>query len=382
MQIGDITLTSGMLNNLVALQNTASLVNTTQEALSTGKKVNSAIDNPVEFFASQNMLSEANSLAGYGDGMSNMVQTIQAANSGITGITSLLQSAQSIAQSAIGVSAGTGFQTGQINLNSLVSGDKITVGGTAFTATTTYAVAGDFVIGANSDISAENLAGAINKAGIASITASSVQGSTVDIADTAADVNAGNLSFTAKTPATGANDASVNFVPANNQLASLTSQYQSIITQAEQMAQDSGFQGQNLLAGGAALTVSFTGDSSLSLNTYTATTAAGLGVAATATDGWAAAGDAQGDYNTISTAIGNLKNYSAGLSDNLAIITARQTFSTSMENVLQTGSGNLVNADTNEEGADMLMLQTQQSLGTTALSLASQSAQSVLKLFS
>ena len=56
MSIGDISLTAGMRNNLVSLQNTARLVATTQQHLSTGKKVNSALDNPVSFFASQSML--------------------------------------------------------------------------------------------------------------------------------------------------------------------------------------------------------------------------------------------------------------------------------------------------------------------------------------
>ena len=63
------------------------------------------------------------------------------------------------------------------------------------------------------------------------------------------------------------------------------------------------------------------------------------------------------------------------------IITIRQDFTSSMINTLQTGSDNLTLADMNEEGANMLMLQTRQSLGTTALSLAAQAAQSVLKLF-
>ena len=101
MSIGDISLTAGMRANLVALQNTANLTQTTQQQLSTGKKVNSALDNPLEYFASQNMLSQANSLASYSDGMSNAIQTIQAANQGITGIESLVQQAQSLAQSAM-----------------------------------------------------------------------------------------------------------------------------------------------------------------------------------------------------------------------------------------------------------------------------------------
>jgi flagellin len=69
------------------------------------------------------------------------------------------------------------------------------------------------------------------------------------------------------------------------------------------------------------------------------------------------------------------------LSNHLSTITTRQEFTTKMINTLEDGAANLVNADLNEEGANMLMLQTRQSLGTTSLSLASQAAQSVMRLF-
>jgi flagellin-like hook-associated protein FlgL len=76
-----------------------------------------------------------------------------------------------------------------------------------------------------------------------------------------------------------------------------------------------------------------------------------------------------------------LRTESAKLANNLSIITARQDYTQSMMNVLKDGAANLTNADMNEEGANMLMLQTRQALGTTSLSLASQAAQSVLRLF-
>ena len=69
------------------------------------------------------------------------------------------------------------------------------------------------------------------------------------------------------------------------------------------------------------------------------------------------------------------------LSNQLSTITTRQEFTTKMINTLEDGAAELVNADLNEEGANMLMLQTRQSLGTTSLSLASQAAQSVMRLF-
>ena len=83
----------------------------------------------------------------------------------------------------------------------------------------------------------------------------------------------------------------------------------------------------------------------------------------------------------LDTATETLRTKSSNLANNLSIVTARQEFTQGMINVLKDGAANLTNADMNEEGANMLMLQTRQALGTTSLSLASQAAQSVLRLF-
>ncbi len=80
MAINDVSLTAGMRSNLVALQGTVDLLNRTQERLSTGKKVNTALDNPLNFFTAKALNSRAADLAGYKDGMSEAVQTIKAAN--------------------------------------------------------------------------------------------------------------------------------------------------------------------------------------------------------------------------------------------------------------------------------------------------------------
>ena len=87
------------------------------------------------------------------------------------------------------------------------------------------------------------------------------------------------------------------------------------------------------------------------------------------------------DIALLDTAVGTLRTQSSKLSNNLSIITAREDFTEGMINTLKDGAAGLTNADMNEEGANMLMLQTRQALGTTSLSLASQAAQSVLRLF-
>ena len=116
--MSNITLSAGIRANLLSLQNTAKLMQTTQNNLATGKKVNSALDNPLNFFTSQSLNNTADTLTGLLDSMSNGIQTIQAANNGITSITSLVQQLQSVASQAAAdttqaaVTPGVGVATG------------------------------------------------------------------------------------------------------------------------------------------------------------------------------------------------------------------------------------------------------------------------------
>lgn len=95
-----ITLTSATRSSLLSLQNTQSLQDTISERLSTGKKVNSALDNPVNFFTASSLNSRSSQLTDLLDGMSNGIQTIQAASKGIDGMKSLVQQMQSTVKQA------------------------------------------------------------------------------------------------------------------------------------------------------------------------------------------------------------------------------------------------------------------------------------------
>ncbi|MEW6639039.1 MAG: hypothetical protein AB1586_00945 [Pseudomonadota bacterium] len=99
----EITLSAATRQNLLSLQDTASLLATTQSRLSTQKKVNSALDNPVNYFAAQSMTARSSDLMSLLDGISNGIQTVQAANQGITRIQGLVDSAKSAAQQALAV---------------------------------------------------------------------------------------------------------------------------------------------------------------------------------------------------------------------------------------------------------------------------------------
>ena len=84
---------------------------------------------------------------------------------------------------------------------------------------------------------------------------------------------------------------------------------------------------------------------------------------------------------TVATALTTLRTQATSFGSSLSVVQTRQDFTKSMVNTLQTGADNLVLADTNEEGANLLALQTRQSLSTTALSLSAQADQNVLRLF-
>ncbi|WP_407524130.1 flagellin [Methylobacterium oryzisoli] len=117
-----ITLSAATRQNLLSLQDTANLLSTTQSRLSTGKKVNSALDNPTNFFTSQSLTARSSDLSNLLDGISNGVQTIQAANQGITSIQKLVDSAKSTANQALADKSAT--TSGQAAAAASVSGSK------------------------------------------------------------------------------------------------------------------------------------------------------------------------------------------------------------------------------------------------------------------
>jgi flagellin len=167
-------------------------------------------------------------------------------------------------------------------------------------------------------------------------------------------------------------------------LASLQTQYNEMRTQISELAEDSGYKGKNLLSATESLrtlAVKFEGNT-LNVTGFNAT-AGGLGVTEAAWTGTAAqiATKISADIDLLDGALTTMRAKSSALAGNLSIISVRQNFSTDMINTLNAGSDLLTLADSNEEGANMLMLQTRQSLSTTALSLSAQAAQSVLKLF-
>jgi flagellin len=270
--MSDIVLSSGVRSNLLQLQQTSDLITKTQTRLATGKRVNSALDNPINFFTAQGLSVRANDLNALLDAMSTGIDTIQAANNGITAITKLVQSAQALVS-----------QANQ-------------------TADTTVR-------------------------------------------------------------------------------ATLAAQFNALLPQIDQLAGDSGFNGINLLGGNdLTITMNEDGTSTVVVSSVDDTTAGDLAIN-TAANNWATGADIAVAGGQLTTALTTLRSQAQALSSNLSTVQIRQDFTKAMINTLNNGADSLTLADSNEEGANLLALQTRQQLSTTALSLAAQADQNVLRLF-
>ncbi len=132
-----ITLTAGVRQNLLSLQNTADLISLTQNRLATGKKVNSALDNPTSFFTSQSLNNRASDLNALLNSIGQAQKTLDAANTGLSSLTKLLQSAKSIAQQARQSSGPTAVSYGAISVNDTTQTETLgSFTGSGFGATT------------------------------------------------------------------------------------------------------------------------------------------------------------------------------------------------------------------------------------------------------
>jgi flagellin-like hook-associated protein FlgL len=333
--------------------------------------VNSALDNPISFFTSQSLNDRASDLSSLLDSISNATQTLQAANNGLTSLTKLVQSAQAIAQQATTSAVTTATRVGAVagltgsTAGTFTAGHTIIVGGATFTAAVASTVQ-DF-------IDAVNAGSTTVKASLTSdgkLQLQSNNASSIVITGTAAGAELTQFGLAADTT-TGSLNAT---------RTSLATQFDTIRSQIDQLAADSGYNGVNLLNGDS-LKVVFnekgTSTQSISGVKFDAT---GLGIAAS-THSFQVDGDVTAALTNLTAALATLRSQAANFGSSLSVVQTRQDFTKAMVNTLQTGADNLVLADSNQEGANMLALQTRQSLSTTALSLANQASQAVLRLF-
>jgi flagellin-like hook-associated protein FlgL len=162
---------------------------------------------------------------------------------------------------------------------------------------------------------------------------------------------------------------------------SLQNDYVSLLSQIDQLARDSSYGGINLIYGDS-LKIVFNENGSSALQVVGVTfSAAGLGLASPTANAFQDNASINAVVGSLNNALVTLRTQASKFGSNLSVVQNRQDFSKNMINLLQIGADSLVLADSNEEGANMLALQTRQQLSTTALSLASQADQAVLRLF-
>src|ERR1700731_3811200 len=163
-----IVLSASVRQNLLSLQSTAALLATTQNDLATGKKVNTALDNPTNYFTAQGLDNRANDISSLLDGIGNGMQVLQAANTGITSLQSLVDTAKSIANQVLQTTVG--YTTKSTTTSSvlagtsanLVDGSNIKSGDTLAIAATGGGTATNITFGANESLAQLNTALAAN----------------------------------------------------------------------------------------------------------------------------------------------------------------------------------------------------------------------------
>ena len=384
--MSDISLTASMRSNLLSLQNTQSLMDMTQERLSTGKKVNSAIDNPSSYYTAQSLTNRASDLDALLDSMGQAVQTIQAANEGIESITSFVEQAKAIANSARDTTVveklSSNEMAGQATGTFMAKDTEISVK----IGDKTYSYKLDAKIdyaGAAATTHLTTLIGKLNGAtgGLqdalndANLTFA-VEGNSIVLkaADTDVAVDKTVISVSG-----GGLEISGTINP--NARDTYVEQFNSILTQIDQLASDASYKGVNLLKGDD-LKVVFNEDRSSFLEIEGDNAdSAGLELSEVAAGGWNSIDALEGSITSIESAINELRDMATKFGNNYSIVETRQEFTENLINVLEEGADDLTLADMNEESANMLALQTRQQLATNSLSLASQAAQSVLSLF-
>jgi flagellin len=376
--MAEIVLSRGVRNNLLALQQTSALIATTQTRLATGRKVNTSLDDPLTFFLSSSFQARAKDLQFLLDGMSNAAKTLETADKGITNIQKLVESAEVAARQALQTdrtTAGvTGTVTGLTGTSQFVVAATRTVTVSDGTTTVTYTTGSTFG-------TVQGILDAVNNNAVINIRASLTGGgaillearttNVITIAGSVLSTELDDVGLVAGTTAAGT---------LNTSRSGLATNFNNIRTQIDTLAADASFNNVSLLnLEGLKVVFNEQGTSSMSISGVNAT-ATGLSVSA-------AVGTFQTDFDInaaitqTTAAVTTLKGFATSFAVNLQVIQARQDFTNELIVSLKDGAEALVLADTNEEGANLLALQTRQQLSSTALALAAQNDQAILRLF-
>lgn len=412
-----ITLSSAVRSNLLSLQNTATLTATTQNRLSTGKRVSSALDSPVNFFTAQSLSNRSSDLGALLDGVSNGIQAIQAATQGITAIQRLVDAAKSVASQALASRDPRTDGVASSDFELPVYADPIDhpIGHPILQPV----VVEDDQTFAQSETGQTDRAQAYDRTDREEVVRVSRYATTVgftvdgsrksidltdtDTVDTAVDklnAAAGRTLFSADagriavhgTGAVAFDDdegAKLGFAADGADLTvedkartSLRAQFTTLLKQIDQVARDASYNGIDLIGSGADtnrlhITFNEKGTSGLDVRGVDLTSG-GLGL--TQTGSFQADAGIGAAITRLTTASGVLRAQASTLGSNLSVVKTRQDFSQRLVGVLDSGAARLTGADLDEEAANTQALATRRSLGISALSLAGTAQRGILSL--
>ena len=383
--MGDVTLSAAVRNSLLSLQSTTSLVERTQARLSTGLKVASAIDDPVAFFQAKSLSDRSFDFNEKKDGIDQGISTVTAAMGGLESIESIVRQLKGVA-SSLKSATGTQFT------------DLVTQYGTLRTQIGNLATDALYQGTNLIDNTSESLAVSFSDQTSSQLTISAANSSQTGLGIEAAAI-ATNTSFN-YAAATAVNISATGTITVTYQGTGVT------VSSAAGLTLGYGTASLALFAGavitGADQTVTLTQGQVITIALVSANATNGgasgaLTYAFGATQATPITVDTTGDASNFVTegvtstidalttqldsALTTLRARSQTLGSNVALLQTRLDFTSQYVNTLDAGSGKLTLADLNEEGANLLALQTRQQLGISALAFAGQAEQGILGLF-
>jgi len=374
-----IVLSAGVQSNLLSLQTTNDLFTQINNRLSTGKKVNSALDNATNYFLSNAFKTSASTLQGLLDnGITNSLRTIDAANTGITAITALINQIKANLAQSLQTTPTTAVYTGTVS-NLTTASSFATVAGHTITVSDGVTVATYTTVGAATTVA--QITNAINNTALETVKVElsgsgqlllEAQGATtITIGGTATAGELAQFGLVAGVTAAGVLSAT---------RTTAAQQFDALRVQIDQLAADSGYNGVSLLNGGGLKVVFNQTGTSFQTIAGAADTSTGLGVVAS-TGNFQTNFDINAAVTNATAALATLQTQASTFASQVAVDQARSDFTKAQINTLNTGANGLVVSDANADGANLLALQTRQQLGSTALSLATQADRGVLRLF-
>lgn len=381
-----IAISGSTRSSLLALQLVSDQIDSVQTRMATGKRVNSAFDDSAAYFTSSALSARAASLNQLVDNVAGVKKAVDAANSGVQAITSLLTAAQTAATAAL-QSANTlvkviGTNSTALTTSSVIAttagsstrlkaGDTLTVNDGTTTGTYT-AANGDTVqtlLNAINNTSNLKVTAALNSNGQITFSATGTNSITLGGSQTGVGTLVG---------VTGLSAGATTFT-ANALRTTYATQFDALRTQIDAAVSDAGYNGINLLNGGSkSVSLNETGTSTVTLSGSTINST-NLGLVAS-TNNFQIDSDITTALANITSALSTLQAQTAALGNNQAILDARTQFNKSMATILQAGADNLVKSDTSADSALLLALQTRQQLAASSMSVASNSDKLALRL--